>query len=167
MPIEEYLGSFHAMIDAHDSVSTFANFGDGVVEWTFQRDKVEVGSGGGFDPPATIHGGAGTLHTGPCKIYESDVKHPGTGQRVGWNILSLQNRSLAIPCAPDVPRHHGHPCSRECRTNRPGQASSTGMTACTSSCTAAATTRCRTSACRYGIGSLRCRTAIPPTRGDS
>ena len=123
MPIEEYLGGFHAMIDAHDSVSTFANFGDGVVEWTFQRDKVEVGSGGGFDPPATIHGGAGTLHTGPCKIYESDVKHPGTGERVGWNILSLQNRSLAIPCAPDVPRHlviHRAPESAAIKPTRSG-----------------------------------------------
>lgn len=81
MPIEEYFGNFRGMIDAHDSVSTFANFGDGVVEWTFQRDKIEVGSADqeSFDPPATIHDGAGTLHTGPCKIYESDVEHPGTG----------------------------------------------------------------------------------------
>ena len=44
------------MVDAHDSVSTFANFGDGVVEWTFQRDKVEAGTPPeSFTPPATIH----------------------------------------------------------------------------------------------------------------
>lgn len=26
-----------------------------------------------------MHGGKGTLHTEPCRIYESDVDHPGTG----------------------------------------------------------------------------------------
>ena len=36
-----YLGGFHEMVEAHDSVSTFANFGDGVCEWTFQRDKLQ------------------------------------------------------------------------------------------------------------------------------
>ena len=57
----EYLENFHAMVDAHDSVSTFANFGDGVVEWTFQRDKVEAGTPPeSFTPPATIH----VSHTG-------------------------------------------------------------------------------------------------------
>ena len=78
-----YLENFYAMVDAHDSVSTFANFGDGVVEWTFQRDKIESGSmthaPGSFDPPSLIHDGAGSLITTPCKIYESDVEHPGTG----------------------------------------------------------------------------------------
>lgn len=80
MPIQEYLDNFHVMIDAHDSVSTFANFGDGVVEWTFQRDKVESGTEpDSFQPPELIHGGAGQLITTPCRIYESDVEHPGTG----------------------------------------------------------------------------------------
>ena len=78
-----YLENLYAMVDAHDSVSTFANFGDGVVEWTFQRDKIESGSmthaPGSFDPPSLIHDGAGSLITTPCKIYESDVEHPGTG----------------------------------------------------------------------------------------
>ena len=42
MPVPEYLLNFHQLVGDHHSVSTFANFGDGVVEWTFQRDRVPV-----------------------------------------------------------------------------------------------------------------------------
>ena len=105
MPMPEYLANFHEMVDRHDSVSTFANFGDDVCEWTFQRDRVSVGSSisnSSSEGASAAEGGA-----------DADSITAVTDRREGFQSISRQPQPQIF--APPTRIHGGTGVLREVR----------------------------------------------------